>query len=92
MYTVSCRRCCATVEFPNIESSRNRWNKRADGMISVKDRLPENGVPVIVSGGLAMRKTGGEWFTGMEEPLYMRKIEWEVTHWMPLPAPPKVDD
>jgi len=46
---------------------------------------PANGVPVIVKGGLAMRKTGGVWYTGMEEPLYQRPIEWQVTHWQPLP-------
>ena len=44
------------------------------------------GVPVIVAGGVAMQKTGGEWFTGMEEPLYQRPLQWEPTWWMPIPT------
>tara|TARA_R110002072_G_scaffold100778_9_gene222061 strand:+ start:6218 stop:6427 length:210 start_codon:yes stop_codon:yes gene_type:complete len=47
------------------------------------------GVPVLVAGGLAMQKTGGEWFSGMEEPLYRRMLQWTPTHWMPLPTPPE---
>ena len=54
---------------------------------------PENeapkGVPVIVRGGLAMKKTGGEWFSGMEEPLYQRSLQWKPDCWMPLPEPPE---
>lgn len=46
------------------------------------------GIPVIVDGGLAMRKTGDEWFSGMEEPLYKIKLQWAPTAWMHLPAPP----
>ena len=43
------------------------------------------GVPVLVAGGLAMKKTGGEWFSGMEEPLYQRPLQWSPTWWMPIP-------
>ena len=45
---------------------------------------PKN-VPVIVNGGTAMKKEDGCWYTGMEEPLFQRPIEWEVKGWMPLP-------
>lgn len=55
----------------------------------MSDWQPENtapkGVPVIVSGGIAMKKTGGLWYTGMEEPMYQRPIQWEVKGWMPIP-------
>lgn len=44
------------------------------------------GVPVIVAGGIAMQKTGGEWYTGMEEPLFMRRLEWQPKWWMPIPT------
>jgi len=45
------------------------------------------GVPVIVHGGLAMKKTGGVWVTGMEEPLYQRELGWDPECWMHLPRP-----
>jgi hypothetical protein len=44
------------------------------------------GIPVIVAGGVAMQKTGGQWFSGMEEPLYQRQLEWIPTWWMPIPS------
>lgn len=47
---------------------------------------PPNGVIVIVEGGLAKRVTGGEWLTGMSEPLFTRPIEWAVERWMPFPV------
>jgi Protein of unknown function (DUF551) len=59
-------------------SPESRW-------ISVKDRLPEINLPVIVHGGMAFRSQSG-WYTLMEYP--HRFITWEVTHWMPIPAPP----
>lgn len=46
------------------------------------------GIPVLVEGGLAMQKTGGLWYSGMEEPLYARQLSWKPTHWQPLPTPP----
>lgn len=55
-------------------------------MYQTAEKMPENGVPVIVSGGIAMRKTGGEWFTGMEEPLFQRPLEWEPKWWMKIPT------
>lgn len=54
------------------------------------ETAPE-GIPVLVPGGIAMQKTGGEWFTGMEEPMYQRRIKWDVTCWKHLPEPPEVE-
>ncbi len=44
------------------------------------------GIPVLVTGGIAMQKTGGEWFTGMEEPRYERPLQWQPKWWMPIPT------
>jgi len=59
-----------------------------NGWISVEDRLPEDGRLVLVSGGVA-RLENGIWYsyTGYTR----QKIIWNVTHWQPLPEPPKED-
>jgi len=55
--------------------------------ISVEDRLPEENEIVIVSGGIACL-LGGVWHsqTGIDTG---RPIQWELTHWMPLPDAPE---
>lgn len=55
--------------------------------VSVKDRMPPTDGLVIVQGGVA-RWNGTEWrtMTGYEYP--GRPIQWEVTHWMPMPTLP----
>lgn len=70
---------------------------RGDGWISVKERLPEKNVAVIVhisSGDIDVRVLGicdddpnGLWYCykGADEPLRFNK----VTHWRPLPEPPR---
>ena len=58
--------------------------------ISVKDRMPEEGVDVLVYGEICHNKKGIEVdfvkngdFVACDE---------DVTHWMPLPEPPKEND
>ncbi len=70
--------------------------------ISVKDRLPEEGIPVIVcylgyydgmpcSDSLANIKCGGWcWWEGYDCD-NDEEIRVDVTHWMMLPDPPKED-
>lgn len=61
--------------------------------ISVKDRLPENGKIVLAySKEKGVTFTHRLWFHQTDRPFV---IEYEgmvkVTHWMPLPEPPKED-
>ena len=60
--------------------------------VSVEERLPDTGVPVLVAGGVAYRDHDGDWRTLMEphrDRESARLIRWTVTHWMPLPEPPE---
>ena len=59
--------------------------------ISVKDRLPENICPVlVVLEGISTAFNGwyhdGKWWTAGAG---TRPFTQKVTHWMPLPQPPK---
>ena len=65
--------------------------------ISVKDRLPEEGVPVLVTGVV---KKGDhpylvdyiykdDWFWWPMN--YNRTRGFVITHWMPLPEPPEAE-
>ena len=57
--------------------------------VETADEIPREGQVVIVHGGVAQYRKGS-FYTGMEYPQYERKIQWEVTHWMPLPVPPRI--
>jgi hypothetical protein len=73
--------------------------EKPDGWISVKDRLPENmqtviyrlSVPTVK--GPTWKIDYGEWDANEQrffgEFFDYRDLQWDVTHWMPLPAAPK---
>ena len=59
--------------------------------ISVKDRLPEDDLLVLITDGLSLgdyeiARWNGSYWTRKAWPL-----GYEPTHWMPLPEPPKAD-
>lgn len=57
--------------------------------ITLERHPPETapkGVPVLVAGGVAMRKTGGEWYTGMSDPPFQRPLEWQPKWWAHIPS------
>lgn len=57
--------------------------------IPVSERLPHSRDMVIVQGGVGYYDAstlGWYTLTGFDSP--GKPIQWEVTHWMPLPAPP----
>ena len=69
-------------------------DKQVSRWISVEERLPEtiDDVAVIIADGccyyyrIGWRRANGEWVQAGLGP-----IVGEVTHWMPLPKPPKED-
>ena len=92
-YQAMCLHCGATAGHPRMtkESAIKAWNSRADGWISVENRLPEEYELVLVTNGLNHywldRIIPDRGWSGSDE-------EWDgpgdaPTHWMPLPDPPE---
>lgn len=63
------------------------YQAAAPQWISVKDRLPEDISEVLIAfgGGVSIACYGGDW----RHPVYPMLPLLSVTHWMPLPKPPK---
>ena len=66
------------------------WRARVDTLkwIPVSEKLPD-GFLCLVPGGVARYSGKGVWLSATDNEYPGRVIEWEVTHWMPLPSPPK---
>ena len=62
--------------------------RAAQEWVPVSERLPDNGVTVLIAGGCAYHLSHNGWFTLMGSDAH-RRITWTVTHWMPLPLPPQ---
>ena len=76
-----------TASWETVAEWRSKWQpEREAGSGRQPIETAPKGVPVLVAGGIAMQKTGGEWFTGMEEPRYERQLQWQPKWWMPIPA------
>lgn len=66
-----------------------KWNKRADGWISVEDRLPEDSSDVLVFDSEEGMKTAEyelNTFSVSENFNTTYRYLNNVTHWMPLPG------
>ena len=83
-----------------IKKAKGNSSNNSDGWISVKDRLPEEGLEVLIFGkvlrdipkilGVRARFNGDqEWkYTWESEGIHIYTQD-DVTHWMPLPKPPE---
>ena len=63
--------------------------------ISVKEKLPDESRQYLVCAkdGLRLRVTiASFWLKNKTWQLTERRSYWCVTHWMPLPEPPKEDE
>jgi hypothetical protein len=84
------KRSCPWCEIEELEAEIEQL-KQSKQWISVKERLPKSGDTVLVyyrrgeyRGTYILRYIGGLWL--IFDPLI------EVTHWMPLPEPPRGDN
>ncbi len=101
---VVCKNCnCGLYCFEDYEEAIAAWNRRADGWIPVEERLPEKDTLVLLyleNENHSKITTGkiytsddpqynGEFCTGFDAlcPVFLKR-EY-ITHWMPLPQPPK---
>ena len=75
------------VTFATDTNVGNKW-------ISVEDRLPGTQKVLITDGDIVMRgyrRPDGVWKYGAEEHMKWERLSIRpVTHWMPLPEPPRV--
>jgi len=81
--------CGASMVAPYGQSAVADWNRRADGWVSVEERLPRTTSAKLVSGRAGRMSAYCEaekWFAFCVGP--QRQI-YDVTHWRPLPAPPE---
>jgi Lar family restriction alleviation protein len=85
--SVSCYDCGGSGAY-NVDKLKaiKAWNTRADGWISVEDRLPKKNTLVLAINSLEGIYTSifNEKGWGVSGYGYMKNI----THWMPLPEPP----
>lgn len=82
--------------YANKEQLNQAWNKRTppDNWVSVRDGFPEEGEKVLFcfkSGyiGTADHKEGGFYYSEDEKEEKYTLRYANVTHWQPLPEPPK---
>lgn len=82
------------------EEAAKEWNTRASGWITCNKKMPEDDEEVLfavaypwdkgkkpkVALGRHYTKNEKGWWTAY----YGAFLDYEVTHWMPLPAPPEV--
>jgi len=80
------------IEQDEVKSTTDLARAAADALDAMEwkpERFALKNTVVIVDGGLAMKRDDDVWYSGMEEPLYARPIEWDVKVFMPLPSPPE---
>jgi hypothetical protein len=73
------------IEALTAERDALRAQIERDALIKMPPDCAPKGVPVLVAGGIAMRKTGGEWFSGMCDPAFSRALNWQPKWWAPIP-------
>ena len=72
------------------EALYNAGYRRQSEWISVEDRLPKDNVPVIVYKNKYSEVYGNMETAYIHNGIWRGSIGEAITHWMPLPEPPKM--
>ena len=78
----------------NLTDKLNATNDALPRWISVEERLPEDSVKVLVYDALNLQErvmyayADGSWWDERDR-FYCNVEDGDITHWMPLPEPPK---
>lgn len=93
MFWVFCNNCGAEGPHDNTSyGAEEKWNNRADGWVSVDERLPEAKKRESCADCLIFEDTtycGYFWVKTQTFTNDCDEIMRRVTHWQPLPSPPK---
>ena len=87
-----CDKLTDSVSVTNADRIRNMTNETVREWISVKDRLPEEKVNCIVYYKHAYCDNDDYWAIGIcfyNGEKFQFDPAYKVTHWMPMPQPPK---
>lgn len=97
-----CTNCSCALETSETFNHGYQWNTRADGWVSVDDGLPLEVNESVIHESITVIATDGEHVINCEfnrgngggEPwaewsAYNELASYDITHWMPLPEPPK---
>jgi hypothetical protein len=80
--------CKVSAGFLHLYALHIAETNNADRIYRLRQMPPEiapKGVPVLICGGIAMKKTGGEWFSGMSDEPFTRKLNWFPEWWSSIP-------
>ncbi len=92
--SIWCDTCFASTIGETLDEAAATWNRRVDGWVSVEDGLPEPFKPVLI---FQTNKSITIGRLSVVEFDFGPSMTWKntygkiatVTHWMPLPQPPK---
>jgi hypothetical protein len=94
--------CCISNEEAHKILKEMEYEANIDKWISVKDRLPDEDGEYLISmyhrfmiGGIYKKYTGrfvAKYYAEYKEWRIMNDVCTSVTHWMPMPKPPKEDN
>lgn len=88
-YTAKHQEACA-MAIAALRAQQDQESKPLNGWISVKDRLPRCGDKVIITDGVFV----SEAFLSIRHKWVRDGFDWiasEITHWMPMPEPPRTE-
>jgi Lar family restriction alleviation protein len=89
-YRANCARCTSFTLGRNEQEALMTWNTRVESSeqwISVKDRLPENDEYVLTYCECSTKSVRSNWYSSSRK--LWHEGDDNITHWMPLPDPPR---